>query len=79
MADGKFRHEELAFPKKEEKTGKLIIKLLNFYRYYINRCLKRSRRFTTPTDIWEMMKSVEGICQIGNISGEGWFLTAEMI
>ncbi|WP_303921243.1 2-hydroxyacyl-CoA dehydratase [Treponema berlinense] len=79
MADGKFRHDELAFPKKEEKTGKLIIRLLNFYRYYSNRCLRRSRRFTTPTDIWEMMKSVEGICQVGNISGEGWFLTAEMV
>ena len=26
-----------------------------------------------------MMKSVEGIIQTGNISGEGWFLTAEMV
>lgn len=79
MSTGKFRTSELAFPKKEEKTGKIVMKLLDFYRGYINKCLKRSKRFDGLSNIWKMQESVKDIVQIGNISGEGWFLTAEMV
>ena len=79
MATSKFRTEELAFGKKELRKGKLIISFLNLYRRYMIKCLKKSRRFDYPVNIWKMQKTVEGIVQLGNISGEGWFLTAEMI
>ncbi|MDE6773561.1 MAG: 2-hydroxyglutaryl-CoA dehydratase, partial [Treponemataceae bacterium] len=52
---------------------------LGLYSRYTIRQLKRSRRFDAPTSIWKMMKLVDGIVQTGNISGEGWFLTAEMV
>ena len=41
--------------------------------------LNKSRRFEAPNSIYQMMKGVDDIVQIGNITGEGWFLTAEMV
>jgi len=79
FSDGVFRYQELAFPKAEERNGKLIVWALERYRSYMKKRLKKSRRFDAPHSIWDMMKSIEGIIQTGNISGEGWFLTAEMV
>ena len=41
--------------------------------------LKKSRRFDPPSSIYELMAGVDDIVQLGNITGEGWFLTAEMV
>ncbi len=79
FSDGVFRHKELAFPKSDERSGKLIVWVLERYRSYMKKRLKKSRRFEAPNSIWDMMKLVDGVIQTGNISGEGWFLTAEMI
>ena len=79
MSDGVFLHKQLAFPKKEERMSRFLVWALGLYRRYTIRQLRRSRRFDAPTSIWKMMKLVDGIVQTGNISGEGWFLTAEMV
>ena len=79
FSDGVFRHRELAFPKSEERNGKLLVWGLELYRKYSEKLLRKSRRFDSPTSIWKMMESVKGLVQLGNISGEGWFLTAEMV
>ncbi|MBR6914092.1 MAG: 2-hydroxyacyl-CoA dehydratase, partial [Treponema sp.] len=79
ISDGKFRSRELAWPKSEERNAKIAIWALQLYRNYIEKKLRKSRRFDAPTNIWKMMDLVDGIVQIGNISGEGWFLTAEMV
>ena len=76
---GIFRHEQLAFPKKTEKNARLIVWALELYRNYIKRQLKKSRRFDPPSSIYDLMKGVNDIVQLGNITGEGWFLTAEMV
>ncbi len=79
FSDGVFRHRELAFPKSEERNGKLLVWALELYRKYSEKLLRKSRRFDSPNSIWKMMESVKGLVQLGNISGEGWFLTAEMV
>lgn len=79
FSTGVFRHRELAFPKKTEKMAKLSVWAIELYRNYMKKCLRKSRRFDAPNSIWKMMESVEGLIQVGNISGEGWFLTAEMV
>lgn len=79
ISDGKFRTRELAWPKSEERNAKFAVWALQLYRNYIEKKLRQSRRFDAPTNIWKMMDFVDGIVQIGNISGEGWFLTAEMV
>ncbi|WP_191014760.1 2-hydroxyacyl-CoA dehydratase [Treponema zioleckii] len=79
FSDGTFRYKELAFPKSEDRNGKIAVWALELYRTYMKKCLRKSRRFEAPNSIWDMMKSVDGLIQLGNISGEGWFLTAEMV
>ncbi len=39
----------------------------------------KNTRFEEPTDIYELANNVEGILSVGNQTGEGWFLTAEMV
>lgn len=79
FATGIFRHEKLAFPKKTEVIARLLVWAVEFLRKPIEKALKKSRRFEAPATIYEQMKSVDDIVQLGNITGEGWFLTAEMV
>ncbi len=43
------------------------------------KALKNSKHFTAPTPIKEIVKMAEPIVDIGNQTGEGWFLTGEMM
>ncbi|MCR5289433.1 MAG: 2-hydroxyacyl-CoA dehydratase [Treponema sp.] len=79
FSTGIFRHEELAFPKRTEQNAKLFVWFLELYRKDLKRYLRRSRRFDPPSSIYDLMKGVDDIVQLGNITGEGWFLTAEMV
>jgi predicted nucleotide-binding protein (sugar kinase/HSP70/actin superfamily) len=79
FSTGIFRHEQLGFPKKTERNARLLVRVLEWYRGFIKRQLKKSNRFEPPASIYSLMKGVDGIVQLGNITGEGWFLTAEMI
>ena len=79
FSTGIFRHEKLAFPEKTEKNARRLIWALGLYRKYIEKRLKKSKRFDPPNSIYELMKGVDDIVQLGNITGEGWFLTAEMV
>ena len=59
--------------------SKFVIWLLEEYRKPIKEALMKSRRFIPQETIYNLAESVDGIVQLGNITGEGWFLTAEMI
>ncbi len=39
----------------------------------------KGTRFGTVTNIYELADNVDGILSLGNQTGEGWFLTAEMV
>jgi len=42
--------------------------------------LKKSNKdYLQPCDIWHLEEKVQDVLSIGNQTGEGWFLTAEMI
>ncbi|MCQ2613577.1 MAG: 2-hydroxyacyl-CoA dehydratase [Treponemataceae bacterium] len=79
FSTGIFRHQELAFPKKTERNARLLVWAMDLYRRYIKKMLRKSRRFSPPSSIYELMEGVNDIVQTGNIMGEGWFLTAEMV
>lgn len=79
FSTGIFRHEELAFPKKTERNARFLVWALELYRRRIKKVLSASRRFEAPSLIYDLMKGVDDIVQLGNITGEGWFLTAEMV
>ncbi|MBO7582948.1 MAG: 2-hydroxyacyl-CoA dehydratase [Treponema sp.] len=73
------RHKDLKLSSKRKRTAKLLIWGLELYRKQMKHYLKKSRRFTPPSSIYDMMKGVDDIVQLGNQTGEGWFLTAEMV
>ena len=41
--------------------------------------LKKSKNFTPPSSIYDLVSYAEPIVSIGNQTGEGWFLTGEMV
>jgi predicted nucleotide-binding protein (sugar kinase/HSP70/actin superfamily) len=43
------------------------------------RALERSRRFEPPVPIGKVAQMAKPFLSIGNQSGEGWFLTGEMV
>ena len=79
FSTGIFRHDQLAFPEKTKRNAKLLVWGLELYRRKMKKYLNKSNRFEAPNSIYKMMKGVDDIVQLGNITGEGWFLTAEMV
>jgi len=55
------------------------IKLINFYRKEAVNAFKKSKRFLPPHDIRDLAKKAKKHLSLGNQTGEGWFLTAEMV
>ena len=79
FSTGIYRYEKLSFPRKTERNAKLLVSAVELYRRYIKKRLAKSRRFDPPKSIYTLMQGVNDIVQLGNITGEGWFLTAEMV
>ena len=62
------------------KIFKLAIKLIDILEKDERIALANSKKgYLQPCDIWELETKVKDILSIGNQTGEGWFLTAEMI
>ena len=59
---------------------KTAIKLIDILEKDVKIALSRSKKgYLMPCDIWELEDKVKDVLSIGNQTGEGWFLTAEMI
>ena len=59
---------------------KTAIKLIDILEKDVNIALSNSKKgYLLPCDIWELEHKVKDVLSIGNQTGEGWFLTAEMI
>ncbi len=52
---------------------------LEHYRKVMNEELKKSKRFTPPTPIGRLADMASSVLSLGNQTGEGWLITAEMI
>ena len=66
--------------KVKAKLFKTAIKLIDILEKDERIALANSKKgYLPPCDIWELEEKVKGILSIGNQTGEGWFLTAEMI
>ena len=60
-------------------TGHIGIAGIEFFRKAMKKALKKSKRFTPPASIYELASKTEEVLQLGNMTGEGWFLTGEML
>jgi len=77
--DYDFNHQFLSKGKLAALAGNLAIKAMEFYRKDLRRALAASQRFHPPHTIDELAFGAAPILSRGNQTGEGWFLTAEMV
>lgn len=62
------------------KISKAAIKLIDMMEKDTRIALSQSKKgYLPPCDIWHLEDKVKDVLSIGNQTGEGWFLTAEMI
>lgn len=64
---------------KSAKLCNVAIKLVDFLRKDMIKALEASNRFDAPHPIDQIAKKASEVVSIGNQTGEGWFLTGEMI
>jgi predicted nucleotide-binding protein (sugar kinase/HSP70/actin superfamily) len=74
-----FRHRKLAGSLRGALMSRVGIACLELFRVPQKRALSRSSRFKAPVSIAELARGVDGILQLGNVTGEGWFINAEMV
>ena len=66
--------------KTSSKIATLAIKIIDILEKDLKTALSKSKKNYLPLcDIWHLQSMVKDILSIGNQTGEGWFLTAEMI
>ncbi len=74
-----FRSEKLGLKKSSARIANLGIWLLEWLRSAARKEFGRSRRFAPPARIQTLAEYAAPIVSMGNQTGEGWFLTGEML
>ncbi len=74
-----YKAENLGMSKKTARASRLGIWAMDTLRKPANRALKKSKHFDPMANIFELVKYAKDIVSIGNQTGEGWFLTGEML
>ena len=74
-----FKYEYLGGSKLKKLITNVAISSIEYSRKHMVSALNQSRRFYAPKPITELAEMAQPILSLGNQSGEGWFLTAEMI
>lgn len=74
-----FNHKQLGETKLSQILGMGFVKIIDFYSKTYRDALKTSQRFSAPKSIFEIAKGASEIMSLGHQTGEGWFLTGEMI
>jgi len=74
-----YKHEFLGRPKKSARNANLGIWVLEQLRKPMRKALENSKRFEPPVHISHLAEYAKPIVSIGNQTGEGWFLTGEMV
>ncbi|MBR3515761.1 MAG: 2-hydroxyacyl-CoA dehydratase [Lachnospiraceae bacterium] len=74
-----YKAEHLGMSKKTARNSKLGIEAMNFVRSAPAKALAKSKHFEAPANIYDLVKYAQDIVSIGNQTGEGWFLTGEML
>jgi len=74
-----YKAEHFGTSKKAARLCSLGIKALEFLRSPANKAFKKSRHFEPAARIETLVEYAKPIVSIGNQTGEGWFLTGEML
>lgn len=74
-----FKHTHLGMKKSSARLANLGIKVIEWFRKPAVDAYKKSKRFTPPSRIEHLASMASEVVQLGNQTGEGWFLTGEML
>ena len=74
-----FKADKLGMSKKTKRLANLGIKVLEWFRAPATKAFKESKRFDPPSRIEDLASMAKDIVSLGNQTGEGWFLTGEML
>ncbi len=74
-----YKAQELGTSKRTAALMRVAIWAIEKLRSGATKAFERSVHFDPPTSIYELVKYAEPIVSIGNQTGEGWFLTGEMV
>jgi len=81
LYNNNYKAEHLGMKKSTARVSNIGIYLIEKYRDTVRRELIKNPKFSylVPSHIEEIAKGAEKILQLGHCTGEGWFLTGEMI
>ncbi|MDF2538984.1 MAG: hypothetical protein K0S76_2005 [Herbinix sp.] len=74
-----FRYRYLAGKKLNKDLNQFAIAYIMNFRKVVKQELERSSRFSPPTPIDELASMASSLVSLGNQTGEGWLVTAEMM
>ena len=74
-----FKADNLGMSQKSKKIGRLGINFFEWLRSAARDEFTKSRHFTAPAHIDDLARYARDIVSEGNQTGEGWFLTGEML
>ena len=79
LFNANFKSEYLGKSSKTARLCNLAIQAIELYRGFLRKELEKSSRFDPPPHIRELAEYAKPIVSLGNQTGEGWFLTGEMV
>lgn len=74
-----WKHENLGMAKKSKSLAEFAIQIIEMIEKPMAKELNKSERFTGVHSIYDLAEDASQVLSIGNQTGEGWFLTGEMI
>ena len=74
-----FKASNLGMSKMAAKKSNLGIKAVEWFRAPAAKAFAESKHFTPPAQIDKLANMAKEIVSLGNQTGEGWFLTGEML
>ena len=74
-----FKVSHLGMKKSKAILGNLGIRALEWFRAPASKAFEESKHFEKPAKIEKLAEMASEIVSIGNQTGEGWFLTGEML
>ncbi len=74
-----YKAENLGTSKRTARACKIGIWALDYLRGSMISALNASKHFTAPVSIYKLAEYAKDTVSLGNQTGEGWFLTGEMI
>lgn len=77
--NSKFKYTHLGMKKSSAQIASLGIRALEWMRKPAVQAFEASKRFTAPSRIKHLANMASEIVSLGNQTGEGWFLTGEML